>query len=592
LREKARFGSSLGLASPNVLACDIPTVLCPILNVSSGLVYGGSGGGPFNDSSDINDNCPLYPSRIYFTADSDGVSEIQMTYTTADQSSAIQLSVRGGYSSAQDSETLILDKDERIIKVNGIAGQLLMALQFHTNKGRRTRLLGRSDGSSWSEGGGDTCVFSYLNGRSGNSLDQIQLNFIEADPGMVISTIPRVICSTAAAAAAANVVYWSLSGDTLSMFNTLYNAQTVNNPVYSSGYSFPIALLLTKANKQYAIAQSIEVFTSAFTVEAWINLNSVNTAGYMSIIGQCADVKNCMYIGILNGSLFMSWGAGEYQLLYLNGGLVGQGATTTITPSSSGGNITIGTTQDENQLETYFDGKIGQILISSGLKTPQEILEDATLIAYYTFGCDGYVDFQQDSGPNYMDGTGSDVIATSANGIHDHSLWFNISTSYFQISNLVAFGQGSQPFSILLWLRPSDITGGTIIHASPFSSGTGFCYPYMGLSNTGSIVVQLYNGNVVSVTGPILQLNQWTHIAQTFSPSHGLQLYVNGTLAASNSMSSYNTNNSPFYFTLGNSRAGAICVTAGITIQPYTGQMDEVRFYSRELSNTEILPLL
>ncbi|CAF1606695.1 unnamed protein product, partial [Didymodactylos carnosus] len=365
---------------------------------------------------------------------------------------------------------------------------------------------------------------------------------------MVISTIPRTLCSTATPT---NIVYWSLSGDTFSMFNSLYNAQTVNNPVYSSGYSFPIALLLSKAAQQYVIAPSIDVFSSDFTVEAWINLQTVNAAGYMSIMGQCLNPMNCMYIGILNSSVFMSWGGvksvtgntslstnqwyhiayNSQQLLYLNGRLDGQGTTTGTTLSTSGGNITIGTTQNQNQNQTYFDGKIGQVLISRRLKTPQEILEDATLVAYYSFGCNADLYFQQDSGPNYMDGAGSGALATTANSIHNNSLLFNLSTSYFQISNLVAFGQANQPLSFLLWLYPSTVTGGTIIHISSYSAGAGFCIPYMGLSSAGNIVVQLWTSNgASSIIGPILPTNSWTHIAQTFSPSNGLRLYVNATL--------------------------------------------------------------
>ncbi|CAF4577294.1 unnamed protein product [Didymodactylos carnosus] len=89
-------------------------------------------------------------------------------------------------------ETLTLDTDEWVIKVNGITGELINALQFHTNKGRQTRLVGVSSGTSWSEGGGGAKVLSYFNGRYGDDINQIQLNFVPADPGKYISLLATI----------------------------------------------------------------------------------------------------------------------------------------------------------------------------------------------------------------------------------------------------------------------------------------------------------------------------------------------------------------------------------------------------------------
>ncbi|CAF1128365.1 unnamed protein product [Didymodactylos carnosus] len=159
--------------------------------VTKGLAYGdGVGGSPFDDSTDVGDSCPIYPSMISFAADHLCVASLNTTYKSVHKNST---QLRYDFSQAlEDVETLTLDTDEWVIKVNGITGGFINALQFHTNKGRQTRLVGVSSGTSWSEGGGGAKVLSYFNGRYGDEINQIQLNFVPADPGKYISLLATI----------------------------------------------------------------------------------------------------------------------------------------------------------------------------------------------------------------------------------------------------------------------------------------------------------------------------------------------------------------------------------------------------------------
>jgi hypothetical protein len=47
-------------------------------------------------------------------------------------------------------------------------------------------------------------------------------------------------------------------------------------------------------------------------------------------------------------------------------------------------------------------------------------------------------------------------------------------------------------FSIILWIQPRSVNR-TIVHVSSNANGVGWCIPFVGIADNGSIVVQLYN---------------------------------------------------------------------------------------------------
>lgn len=234
------------------------------------------------------------------------------------------------------------------------------------------------------------------------------------------------------------------------------------------------------------------------------------------------------------------------------------------------------------------------IAINQRAKSSCEILESATLAAYYKF-----------DSPNNTISSSPNPIASSASSVTTHLTGYRnqaISfagtvSSYFQISGLTAFGIDNQPFSISLWVQPTSLSG-SLVHLSSTNTGTGsHCFSLLGFDSSGSVVAQVMTsaGTVVSITGPVLQTTStWTHIVQTWSSTNGLRLYVNRTLAGSITAGTFSTSGTtPNYLSLGNCVSGcSSCSTNGITTAgPYTGAVDEWRIYTKELASGDICAL-
>jgi len=114
--------------------------------------------------------------------------------------------------------------------------------------------------------------------------------------------------------------------------------------------------------------------------------------------------------------------------------------------------------------------------------------------------------------------------------------------------------------------------------------------PFIGISSTGNIIVQVYNNlGPYIIQGPVIQLNTWIHIVQTYSPTNGESLYVNGILYTSLSNATiYTASGAQNFITIGNLLNGATCYNPGILQTPFQGIIDELQIYSRELSSSDV----
>jgi hypothetical protein len=99
------------------------------------------------------------------------------------------------------------------------------------------------------------------------------------------------------------------------------------------------------------------------------------------------------------------------------------------------------------------------------------------------------------------------------------------------------------------------------------------------------------------VIGPILPANIWTHVAVTYSSTHGIRLYVNGTLNGTTASIIYSASSQVNILTLANrlqgnlTSAGGTCNSQSIVPNVYFGDMDEFRVYSRELNASDVYTL-
>lgn len=70
---------------------------------------------------------------------------------------------------------------------------------------------------------------------------------------------------------------------------------------------------------------------------------------------------------------------------------------------------------------------IDQVILTNRSKNASEILLDASLVAYFSFDNQSYLD----SGPNHILGTAVNI--TSVSGRVNQAIKFNSSSSYFQV---------------------------------------------------------------------------------------------------------------------------------------------------------------
>ncbi|CAF4238614.1 unnamed protein product, partial [Adineta steineri] len=158
------------------------------------------------------------------------------------------------------------------------------------------------------------------------------------------------------------------------------------------------------------------------------------------------------------------------------------------------------------------------------------------------------------------------------------------------ISGYVLLGVESSSFSISLWVQRTSTGKGTLVHQSSQTDGHGSCTVPIGFSSAGNIIATAWAPDK-QITGPVLSINAWTHIATTYSPTNGLILYVNGASVGSTCAQSNGAPSEVVILTLGNSLSGGECNSQSIAMGTFSGYLDEFRVYSRELSDTEIYAL-
>lgn len=251
--------------------------------------------------------------------------------------------------------------------------------------------------------------------------------------------------------------------------------------------------------------------------------------------------------------------------------------------------MTIGT-NGVNFPNNYFDGCLDSIAYFGRYKNATEILDDATLISYLPFDSNTLLD----SGPLSVNGTGINYSYTTS-GRRSSALTLSGSSSYVQVTGLRRIGINSWPYSVAIWIKPTNLAGGTIMHLSSRTDGAqtnAWCLPIMGLTSSGQIAINSWNGSNVPLTGPIVALNTWTHVVATYSPTNGERLYVNGTLRATTGAYAFLAGSTLMTITLGNSLLGTgVCNTGTIQMGQFYGSLDEFYVYARELTAIEIVAL-
>ncbi|CAM4846009.1 unnamed protein product [Rotaria magnacalcarata] len=415
--------------------------------------------------------------------------------------------------------------------------------------------------------------------------------------------------------------FWSFDNTLQDLYNN-FNGVGSNGPTYNSpGYNGAGACLWLNQTLRQSVSITspfLNITNASFTFEVWLYPNTLyngNPYTDNDILGQCQQKAQdqCLHIIIRSQNAYFAFYSNDLkgnqvfsaqqwyhvayiydysiqtQFVYVNGYLDNSHNSSGPYQGISGA-LTIGTTSIQVP-NNFFDGCLDSIAYVSRAKNASEVLNDATLVAYLSFDSSTLLD----SGPLLINGTGTNYSYTSSGRVNA-GVKLSGNSSYIQITGLTRIGTNSWPYTVAVWINPTKITGGTIMHLSSRIDGAqpnAWCLPIMGLTSIGQIAINSWNNTNVPITGPIVQLNSWIHVAATYSSSNGERLYVNGSqYGSSSSAYSFAVGGVPMTVTLGSSLLGVgACNTGTIQMNQYNGLLDEFRVYARELTAAEISAL-
>lgn len=105
--------------------------------------------------------------------------------------------------------------------------------------------------------------------------------------------------------------------------------------------------------------------------------------------------------------------------------------------------------------------------MSSGFSATEKLREGTLTVA---FKFDNTI---IDDGPLGVNGTG--ISVSYATGRVNRSLSLSINPTYVQVSGPVLLGTSAQAYSFAIWIKPTTVNGGTIVHVSSLVNGMGWC---------------------------------------------------------------------------------------------------------------------
>lgn len=381
----------------------------------------------------------------------------------------------------------------------------------------------------------------------------------------------------------------------------------MGNPSYTTSVlGYGNSIRLAAASSQYVAVSSKQIllYSSSFTIEAWIYPIGLTAVDH-GIFGQCQSItlNNCFHFIVRNFMLYCGFYSNDVtgttilvmdrwshvacvydiatgkQQVWLNGVVDGEQIASSYQGSS--GVSTIGMVSYPMPTNYYFNGYIDQVRFEPRAKTQYELLNDATLSAFYTFDDSSLLDY----GPNGINLTLSGSTMTIVGRVNTAVQFTSGSYVYVNFFSFYFLGVTNYPFSISIWIKPiGNYKLSTIWHVN-----ASWCVGFLTMTSNGNILAALWNGASITLTGPVLPLNIWTHIGYTYSSSNGMLLYVDGRLHSSTGAVNFLAAGSLVQISFGGNLGQTHCTpNAGGT---FDGAIDELYLYSRELTPSEIFSM-
>ncbi|UJR07082.1 hypothetical protein I4U23_011370 [Adineta vaga] len=447
-----------------------------------------------------------------------------------------------------------------------------------------------------------------------------QIKEMENSKTTSISTITSTTSSSTSTTPVLKIqIYWKFDNNLQDFYNN-FNGIGNNGPTYKSSTYNGIGTCLQLNQSSVTIDNPplLNLANISFTFEMWLYGDSFyNNSSYTDnyILDQFEQNITDHFFHLIIRNQHVQFGFGnddvtsnqilipnqwyhlafvyDYstrtQMIYVNGYLdVSRSVAGPYLGSS--GDLIIGT-GIINSPNNYFNGCLDSIQYYPWTRNTSTILFDATFVAYLKF--DNNTLF--DSGPLSINGIGTNYTYTSMGRVNQ-AITLSILSSYIQITGLTRLGTNAWPYTVSIWIYPTNSSGGTIMHLSSRLDGAqanAWCLPIMGLTSMGQIAINTWNSSNVPITGPIVPLFSWTHVTATYSLSNGERLYVNGTQYGSSSVPfAFQAGSIPMTLTIGSSLLGlGVCNTGTIQMGQFYGSIDEFQVYARELSPSEISTL-
>ena len=168
-----------------------------------------------------------------------------------------------------------------------------------------------------------------------------------------------------------------------------------------------------------------------------------------------------------------------------------------------------------------------------------------------------------------------------------------------RLDGLLDFSLPDMPFTISLWTKPRAGSRVLVHSAIDVESAKGFCLPVLGHDESGKLVAQVNYGSTpdtfLVAKSAALPVDQWSHLAMTWSPKGGVSIYVNGSLAAHTpptnaAQEQRDVPATDMRLFFGGERAGH-CWRGALPKGNWDGVLDEIRVHSYALSASEIAEL-
>lgn len=172
-------------------------------------------------------------------------------------------------------------------------------------------------------------------------------------------------------------------------------------------------------------------------------------------------------------------------------------------------------------------------------------------------------------------------------GIINQSVGFNGANAYVELPNASGQFNFTDDFSISLWVKPSSLASFHFLfinYKTSGGSGGGYYLNY----DTGSNSLQFGIGNGTSTsiitTNQSPTVNVWTHYVITRKKATITKIYRNGNLITPTSSTNQTLD-------AGYVAGSILSLGADLGNYKYTGWMDSLDFWTKELTSTEVTEL-